>query len=513
MSFIKLPLNEVEASVTRPLIFAVVRQIMERSNIPLETRIIYKDQSESVLQPNSQVGAKANGQPQLSGNSQLYIEVAEQPDINLITTQDGVQDNTHPPLFLDDALGIVVLPVKKDMEVTVTVRFRCNSKTFAERWRNDIWFNVSNQRDLDLHTVDYAYMFPLEYIQFLRYFHGLREKVAGYGDTFDQYFVDHCDNSLTGVSNLSGSTALVHKPETQTRILGWYDFQGEPERAQKEGESSTWTTEFSYKFRYEKPTHTVLRFPVAIHNQLVDERMFGKMQKMLHEKQLQYSKITQNNRHFETDYLLTRAMSRKPNQRRIPAHDDIAYSQYVPNTFTMFSSIIELSPDTNVLFNLNDLGDFGLDPDILNYIADLGYPWITKPWADMLNLSLYRNEHLTDPNNLQILPNLDVIARAGTDIRKINRVRLSYHGNVTDVVLDALERWKKHPDALRKIISVGDTKPSDIYKLKPRVDLTDYLPDLQIKPTPGQEKFFDENTVPLRNTVLSSHIRAHRKGS
>ena len=61
----------------------------------------------------------------------------------------------------------------------------------------------------------------------------------------------------------------------------------------------------------------VLHFPVAIHNQLVDKRLFGKLQQMLDEKRLKYTKVGLANRAFETDFMLSNLTKRYPTPKRI----------------------------------------------------------------------------------------------------------------------------------------------------------------------------------------------------
>lgn len=510
MSIMMVPLTEVDNSISRPVIYEIARQIMERTNIPPDIRINFKDQAESVFQPGSETNAAPYTAPALAGDSQLYIDAIETPMLEMITTEDVAKDNTHPPLFNDDALGIVVMPIKKQMDVVITFRFKSNSRTFADRWKNDIWARIANQRDLDMHTVKYRYPFPEQYVQLLKYFHALREKVAGYNEDFDTYFNNHCDQTLTSVSNLSGSIATIQKPETQTRILGWFDFQGEPEKANKDAESSTWTTEFSYRFKYEKTTHAVLRFPVAIHNQMVDSRLFGRMQKLLEEKKLSYSKITEAALFFETAQGLDRLMVRKPKQMRIPAHDTIAYTQYVPHTHTLCSVLVELDPKSDILFNLEDMEHFGFNSDVLDYIRAEGYKWMTKPYACMLNASLYRDHYLTAPTNLIIDEKLNVRALGGTDIRKVNRVRIGFSDNICQVQPEALVRLNNHRAAFKSLVKAGNTRPTDIYRLKPRVDLTWLLDDLELRPDINTEVFYDMNRVLDRTTVQLTHTAAHR---
>ena len=49
MSFMKVPIAEDEASISRPVIMEVARQVMLKTNIPLVTRIVYRGQAESVF--------------------------------------------------------------------------------------------------------------------------------------------------------------------------------------------------------------------------------------------------------------------------------------------------------------------------------------------------------------------------------------------------------------------------------------------------------------------------------
>lgn len=516
MSLMTIPLAEVDASVSRPVIFDIARQVMFKTNIPLTTKIIFKDKSDSVFQPGSEIGSDGV-QAELQSDEKLYIEIQEQPLVELSTDQDLKRDNTNIPLFDDDKLGIVVLPIRKTVEVSITFRYKSNSKTYSERWKNNIWTKIASQHDLDVHTVSYSYPFPPEFFDLIKYFHMLRERVAGYGDTFEEYFNNHCDQELTQVSNLNGKNSLIYKPETLTRVIGWFDFQGEPEKAEKESEGNSWISEFAYKFRYEKPTDAVMHFPVAIHNQLVDKRLFGKLQKMLDEKRLKYTKVGAANRAFESDAILANITKRYPSVKTIPTHDDISYYERIPHTRTLFTAIIEIEEPVVIngvskhfLLNLKELGDYKIDDSVMHYIEEEGYKWMPKPYACMLNISLYRNDHLTDPKNLQIDKDLNVYAVSGVDIRKINRVRISYYTDIEKVMPEALQRLNNYKEAFIKLVKAGDTKATSFYRLKPRVNLTWMQDNTFVGESKEQEIFYDLNRVMDRATVQISHTKVRK---
>ncbi len=46
MSIMMVPLTEVDNSISRPVIYEIARQVMERTNIPPDIRINFKDQAE-----------------------------------------------------------------------------------------------------------------------------------------------------------------------------------------------------------------------------------------------------------------------------------------------------------------------------------------------------------------------------------------------------------------------------------------------------------------------------------
>ena len=228
---------------------------------------------------------------------------------------------------------------------------------------------------------------------------------------------------------------------------------------------------------------------------------------MLDQKQKKYSNTGSAARFFESDAMLDMYTKRYPTQIRLPAHDDVKYHNIIPHTRTLWTAIIELDPTTNVLFNLNDLADYGFSPEVLRYIKEEGYKWITKPYACMLNISLYRNENLTKPANLMVDKDLNVIALDGTDIRKINRVRISYYDNIKEIMTEAVVRLNAYPEALLSLVKAGNTNATDIRRLTPRVRLQWLIPHLEMKHSRSQE-FFDMNAVLDRVTVQTSHVRA-----
>ena len=103
MSFMMIPLIEVDACISRPVIFEIARQVMYRTNIPIETKVVFKDKADSIPQPGSELGGKIPT-TELQADEKLYVDIQENPILELITDQDLKRDNTNPPLFYDDKL-------------------------------------------------------------------------------------------------------------------------------------------------------------------------------------------------------------------------------------------------------------------------------------------------------------------------------------------------------------------------------------------------------------------------
>ena len=516
MPIMMLPNAGIEAAVSRPVTLDIADQVMEILQIPKNTRIVFKGSSDSVYQSGSLVSDAANPvstagnveHVQMAGNSQLTIEVTERFVEESLGTI-AVNQPEHTPFFHDDKLGITAKIVYIPTEVSINFKYKSRSKSLAEKIRHDTWARVSNMRDVNLHTVTYTVPVTDPFISVIRYLHALRESVSGYGEQFEEYFLSYASPALTQISRMNGRSPAYTLQETATRILGMFDFTGTMERSEKDSEGSTFSIEFAYKFTYEKPANQVLKFPVAIHNQLVDRRLVEHDTVDLSKKKKTfYSSSIKHMREWEVDNILDQLVLHDK-YVRVPSYDDIIYDNCVSGTRTLFSAICSIDDDDpKHLLNLNDLGNYLFNEEILQFIKDEEWQYIYKPYQSFLHISHYRNSFLSHHESATVDKDLNFNTVTDLNKRVINRVRLSIAKNILDVDHRAIQRMLKYPEILKKLVLATETNRVHLERLRPRVDITHLFSDL---PNIGAPRsLYDTNRVQT-NTVLISGVASGTK--
>lgn len=511
-----LPNTGIETSVSRPVTLDIADQVMEILQIPKDTRIVFKGDSDSVYQSGSLVKDSSNptsttgntNHVQMAANSQLSIEVTERFMEEYLGTF-AVNQPEHTPFFHDDKLGITAKIVYIPTEVSINFKYKSRSKSLTDKIRHDTWARVNNLRDVNLHTVTYTVPVSDAFINVIRYLHALRENVAGYGESFNDYFLSYASPALTQISRLNGKNPNYSLQETATRILGLFDFTGAMEKAEKDSEGSTYTLDFSYKFTYEKPSNQVLKFPVAIHNQLVDRRLVDHDSPNITEKKKTfYSSSIKHMRQWEIDNVLDQLVD-TVSYITIPSYDDIIYDNHVSGTRTLFSAICAVDDATpKLLLNLNDLGSFHFNEDILNFIKEEEWKYIYKPYQSFLHISHYRNSFLTRHDSVTVDRDLNFQSSSNLDKRVINRVRLSIAKNILDVDHRVIQRLLKYPKILRTLVLATETNRVHLERLRPRVDITHLFTDL---PNIGAPRSLYDTNMVQTNNVLISGIAAGNK--
>ncbi|WP_233874783.1 hypothetical protein [Paraburkholderia adhaesiva] len=265
-----LAVPETYDSVTRPIIYDVTRQLFAWTGLPADTPILYPSAYGSVQQPGSEL-LQEPLKAELAFDDQVSIEVDEVVEQDrILSTAVLYPDNLF--IFRDARVETILKPVYSSTEITINFRFRSIDEVKAKRWREQMRVRVSQLRDVLLINIRYAYQIPPQALVILAEIHQLMENVAGYGDSFEQWFRAHVSPAATVESNLSGEQQQVAFTERQMRIVGLWDFEGAPEPGSKEDEGGTWTIGVAFRFKYDKPVSVVMEYPQMIHNQLIRYR-------------------------------------------------------------------------------------------------------------------------------------------------------------------------------------------------------------------------------------------------
>lgn len=451
MPNLTIPLRDLHYSVERPVILSIVRQLMDITQISHQTPIHFPGVEAKGLQQTAsleQAPLQANRWPY---DEKILIEVEEDYLPERLLTMP-VQQPEHAFIFRDPKLGIFIKPVYSTTKVSLNFKYKARDKNQAQMWRNEMRTRTAMLRDLNLHEVDYHYHFQEEYFALLQELHRLRETVAGYGEDFNDYFTQHLTSRARLITNLSGQAGIWGVAERQIRIQGYYDFEGAPEKGEREDEHDNWQIGFNYQFTYEKPIALNAAYPLMVHNQLLDEayRPTEAIYR-LEDQPTQYSVSSYAFAHFESDQRSLKAKAYEG--LTIPAFDEFIPANVLPSTVKVLTALVSISPENRrTLFNLKDLGEFQFQPELLQFLSESEYPYLGRDFRSICMLSLYRDNQLQESGSLVVNTNLDVMASKDLDLRQCYHVRFSLVSDYSFLPIAALKRLHRYPAVGQRIV-------------------------------------------------------------
>ena len=452
MPVVNLALHDISQNVTRPVIQSVVIQICEYTKIPKSTKVFFPGDINMMPSAGSAEN-EADRTARFSSARYLFIEIEEQDD------QDAIQATAlsrieHPPIFLDNELRVRFAPIYSDSQVTINFKYRTNSLNEAQFWARDMRMRVTAMRDIYLHRVQYHYLIPLSVEELIEAIHTLREARAPYGQPLGHYLKTHLTNRARIVADSVAQNKRLAIAEARTRIQGYFDFSVLPEKPQRQDDSGTYEIGFSYKFSYDKPLGLNLRFPIMVHNQLLDPKYTQADLSNKDFTQLEgiRSMSVDAMREFEIATAVNRAY-KQYQPIRIPSFDDFT-TEYVDKGLSEVLTVLcQASDDPRLLFNLQDLKDHYIDPDILSFIAQQEHNYITKPYGSIIQAELFIDDKRAAMSECIVKPNLDVVCAKDIDLRKTYRVRISVVNDFSRLPRESLRRLCLDPKACTRILA------------------------------------------------------------
>lgn len=456
-------LPDTVESVVRPVILDITRELFKITGISEKTNILYPGESEATFQPGSALGAVST-EPHLVGDPRLSIRVDEEFDQTQALAQAVYQpENLY--VWKDDRISTYIKPSYAHVNFTINFEYRAEDKTRALRWRDEMKTRVSMMRDLYLHAVKYHFVLPEVFVQILKDLHAMREAVAPYGDTWEQYFQACASNRVSQISTFSGDRQLWAVSETQKRVQGRFSFEDAPERGEKNAEGETWNISFQYKFELEKPIAAVLAYPLVVHNQVVPAN-----RRPSREDQPQRWEDTQSSRSLSSSGYAGFEAGRWQDSRRqatypgrsVPDYDEFLPSSIPDNSLRLFTALttIDLDPagDPALLLDLNQVSrNWHLDSGVLAYMAKI-HQMLNVPGRCPFIVSLYEDSKLLSGYNVRVDEQLRVYATRPLQLRSVYHVRLGLNTAWCRLPLESLEPLQEDAATLLKLMTAIDSR-------------------------------------------------------
>lgn len=466
MPKVLLAVPEMIECISRPIIFDVARQVIDITGLPTNINILYAGDGDKGKQLGSAIGMPEGQDPnKFAFNDKITIEVEEHYGEARVINEP-VFGAGNLLIFEDAPLNIIMKPVYSLTDTILTVKYRAENKNKALYWRDTIEARLRMRRDVNMHTLTYSYNIPPEMIYILQQLHAMRESIAGYGETYDDYFISHSHPRITKQTNLNATAGLWTIPETQMKVQGWFDFET-PENGSKEDDADTWTISFSYKFTYYRPTEIAMIYPLIVHNQLIPSTLRPEPLETEDDVIQAHSLSTRVLVAFDHPTQIAKSVHDQ-NGYSIPSYDEFMPSSVPLQTVRLLTALFTIDEQNPSLFlSLKNLGSKKIDEDLLQFMADEAQ-YLTQPYMSVVGISFYRNEFLISPTPLKVTKDLDVIGTTEINLRHQHHIRI---GLLKDLFLlkgNATERFRNHGRAAIKILDTLD----------PTLKARGYLPPL-----------------------------------
>ena len=458
MPNITLPVDESYHSILRPTVTDVVRSIIEFTGLPKNFPIAYPGLTGAIANAGSTINDVAM-KPAFEGNDQCYIEVNEVVKEERLLSNTG-RNPSNSRIVYDPALGIEMQPIYAVTDVTITVRCNLQSRAAARKWIEQFKYKAAQGRAESFHVVNYTYPIPLEFLVILNHLGVLKEQQAGYNETLKEYFQRVMSPKRRVVSNLGGTQKEIVMTERQVGILGAFSFLTAPENPEKNNEQGGVVVGFDYTFTYDKVTAINFKYPIIIHNQLIDSRFidFDTAYKLeSHKRYGSYDRALLSG--FESANLQKhQLMDGIP----IPPYDDWVPTPLPKGTNSVMRVLLAFDHQYPVeMFSLKQIPDYAFTDVIMQYmIKEVDRMRVLG--NSLFYISVFKNERAMPTDSFTIDADLNLKLVTPADLRATYHARISVVTNLNMLTPDARLRLRDNKDVLIEVIkSIFDKHTSD----------------------------------------------------
>lgn len=443
---VKIP-NSYE-SITQQVVRTVSQDVMRVTDIdPEKTKLTILGEFNTKIQTGTTLNDRREDVT-FGGDSRISVTVDDTLKNDSILNQH-VRDNQNFPILYDTELGIGVSPIYVDSELTLTFKYVAASRTEAIKWRDEFAIRRAENRTALYHSL--LFYMPVQdgILEALIHFHTLKEKVAGYGESFPEYIERIKKRELTvqGTQDKDIKKSILAVPEKQVQVTGYFDFSDIPKESKVDG-TTTWEIEWSYKVLYKRATHFYLTYPIAIHQQHISRDYFSDRKKYsLEEVKKGYSGLAVKAMDILDGYF--ESFPELAGGVRYPEYDDWIPDHKAQPAYTapQFTWLTSLSKETTKLFDLNNLPNVRLTVEMEKYLREC-HTVLNRRGHSVVHLTIFKDNRPMDDRSFYVDENLVLHSIHPIDLRSTYRVRFSLITRRFVLTDSAINLMKLHPEAI-----------------------------------------------------------------
>lgn len=417
MPIITVPVENVEETVTREVVLNITYDLISSFGLPWSTKIMYPGTDDEQDIP---IQTDWDSQNTRFPPSMKVLLRAEERYVDSDVATMVLNPNENKPIFEDKELKVKIAPVYAKTELTLSVAMRFPDKSSATKVRDDIRRFATQRREGLMHEVNYKYILPKVPGRVLSEIHRCREEQAGLGEDMYDWFNRCFSNQMTVISSLDKEYLELAKEEKQIGIMGRYDFEIVPEKAEPGESKQSHTLNFTYVLTYDRINSIMMQYPIMVHNVPLDSKYYDMSTPYRLDLRLQLPS--------QTRYRLDKFSNAEPimgytNGAPVPYMIDWQPST-VPSDLEGLLRIMVMvdAEDPRSLFNLeSDLGYLDIRQHLLDYMKE-NHSVLQNHKESVVFIALYEGDKMLGEDSLTVDQDLNVSATFDLDLRKTYHV-------------------------------------------------------------------------------------------
>lgn len=449
MAHLTMELPETYASISRPVAYDIVKQLLSKMAVDHPIPIYFPGANGKISTWNSNA---IQSQDAANFNSKEHVRVQVKEDYNeddLLTMHTRQEYN--PVIFSDPTTHTTLRPIYSRTKVTVNLQYKSRDRFQAESFRDHWRRKIAENREYMTFTAKYTYPIPQGMVDAIHLIYLTRLNRLKEFDTFERYLEWYSTEAITLLTNTAGKGDTVAVEETQTMIYGHFTDVAPPE-ADKDDKGSVWTVSFDFEYTYDKVISVDLKYPILVQNHLVPHPLHP--EPMFDLNTLNSKLMVTRDWQFYIQRYLGYLNNVGGAYLRIPEFDDwkndIKYQDYTPILSVMIT-VDEENPKE--IFNLTDMGEYKLIP-VMKDSFQKHHLYLNLPYETVFLIQLYKDDHVLPPEELYIDSELNIRSKYDLDPGSMYHIVISCLDQIRLLSKEAEKRFFKDPQTVYSWIDI-----------------------------------------------------------
>jgi len=454
-----LPLPDVYESVVRRVAVAVTARLARIMHLPEQTLVYLPGNTDSVPMNEGEFGNCCLPNIRYPADSRLVVRYQEEANDN-VTLVTPVNTKEHLPIFEDSIHDVVIRPVWRYVNFTVTLEYTSPNIVVAQRWLDEQRARISMGRAEQYTEVEYHYALPRTLMALFKILHDTMESSEfPTGIPFEQWLASHIKVPTTNIATLIGTNEQLAVVEKQMEVIGWFDFTDTPPTPERDANGvGTYTASINYTFRYSRPTHVACKFPFLMNQNPIPKNLREREGSGTYQQQLR--RVSKTKGAF--DSLLKSMQAKRLPYIHYPESDDWMPPSMPKRRLTFFTGLVVISKeDLRSIVDLSNMGTLQFTPFFLEYFFHQGNA-IFEKGLSFIELSLYENNTRLEGHPLEMVEGTTLVrSKVDLDPNKYYHVQMSLVRNWYELKPSVYECLRRYPTVLYNALRALGVSLSD----------------------------------------------------